>query len=645
MASGNFTKTFHTGYILTTEWSSTATQSSNSSVVTVTMKLYCPYGLQIAARSGNTVVINGTTYTYNSSAINTSGGTTHTLGTVTSNAITHNDNGAKSITITGNFNLNAALSGTYYGTQTASGTANLDTITRASTLTCANGYIGDTVRIVINKASSGYTHTVYWNYGDGSGSIAVQTTANSLIWTIPDDIATEMGNISQTYVTLGCYTYNGNTLVGQTTTKIIVYKNNSAKPTATISIKDTNSATTALTGDTSTFIKYVSNAKVTVTAVANSSGATISSIVIKNSGKTLTGPTATFTGITANAFTVSIKDSYGNQINYLTSVDIVDYVKLTCYIDDESITAAGVATLSIKGNYYNGSFGSKSNTITVKYRYKDSSGNYSSWYTATASKSGNTYSATGTIRGLNYKESYTFEAQATDRIMTANSGDIAASALTVFDWSKDDFNFNVPVTITDAGITCDGFTLNDEDGNELVACDSSGNLSMGDSNQSTDTTIYGDTVNISCNSFTVNGEEVGGNDLELAYGTWTPKCNCISSFTQRYGTYMRVGDAVTISFCIVGTASVSDDTLAITGLPFTPHASHKWQAGGGNFSNGLTTANNAFSGWCIENGDAVIYARSTATSTSISDRSSGYVGATSGTTLYMSGTIMYRIAA
>ena len=642
MANGSFTKTFHTGYILTTEWSSTATQSSNSSVVTVTMKLYCPYGLQIAARSGNTVVINGTTYTYNSSAINTSGGTTHTLGTVTSNAITHNDNGAKSITITGNFNLNATLSGTYYGTQTASGTANLDTITRASTLTCANGYIGDTVRIVINKASSGYTHTVYWNYGDGSGTIATQTSANYLTWTIPNEIATEMGDISQTYVTLGCYTYNGNTLVGQTTTKIIVYKNNSARPTATISIKDTNSTTTALTGNTSTFIKYASNAKVTVTAVANSSGATISSIAIKNSGKTLAGPTATFTGISGDTFNIFIKDSYGNQTSYSTSVDMLDYVKLTCYLDDESITAAGVATLSIKGNYYNGSFGSKSNTLTVQYRYKDSSGNYSSWYTATASKSGNTYSATGTISGLNYKESYTFEAQATDRIMTANSGDIAASALTVFDWSKEDFNFNVPVTITDAGITCDGFTLNDEDGNELVSCDSSGNLQLGDTGYYSDTTISGSTVNIDCRSFTVNGEEIGGSDIDIAQGNWTPKCNVISSYTQRYGTYMKVGNAVTISFCIVGTASSSDDTIEITGIPYTPHASHKWQAGGGNFANGLMSPNHSFAGWTIENGASTIYARSTATGTSQGERVSSYVGANSGTTLYMSGTIMYR---
>ena len=643
MASGKIEKSFHTGFKVIAEWSSTATASSNSSVVSVTMKLYAPYAIQISGRAGNKVVINGVTYTYDSSAINTSGGTTHTLGTVKSNAITHNDDGTKSVSISASFNVNATLSGTYYGTQTATGTAALDTISRASTLTCSGGYVGDTVSIVINKASSNYTHTVFWNYGDGSGNIATKTTASRLTWTIDEYIGTAMGAASAVYVTLGCYTYNGNTKVGETSIRIIVQKNTTAKPKVSYSIIDTNSTTTALTGDNSVLIKYVSNAKVSVTATGQN-GATISSIVVRNSGQAKSGAITTFNGVQNNGFTITVKDSYNNQAVYAAQPQMLDYVKLTCYIDDESITAAGKATLTIKGNYFNDSFGSKRNTLTVKYRYKESSGSYSSWYTATVSKSRNTYSATGTITGLDYKASYTFEAQATDRLMTVNSGDIAASALTVFDWSKDDFNFNVPVTITDASLTCNGFTLNDEDGYERVVCDASGNVTIGDAENYSNTTIHGRTVDIDCYNFTVNGEPIGGNDIELDYGIWTPKCNVISSYTQRYGTYMRVGDAVTISFCIAGTASKSDDTIEITGIPFSPHASHKWQAGGGNFANGLTTANNVFSGWTIENGDSVIYARSTATSTSKSDRSSGYIGATSGQTLYMAGTIMYRAA-
>ena len=62
MASGSFNKEFtnySTKYKLIVDWSSAATVNTNSSVVTCVIKLYCPYGLNIAARTDNTIVING----------------------------------------------------------------------------------------------------------------------------------------------------------------------------------------------------------------------------------------------------------------------------------------------------------------------------------------------------------------------------------------------------------------------------------------------------------------------------------------------------------------------------------------------------------------------------------------------------------
>ena len=107
MASGSFYKSI-TGYDyrLIVEWSSTSSVEDNTSVVTATAKLYCPYALYIGARYHNpsegvtcTIAINGVTYTFNSPAINTSGGTTHILGTVKSSTISHNADGSKSVSI------------------------------------------------------------------------------------------------------------------------------------------------------------------------------------------------------------------------------------------------------------------------------------------------------------------------------------------------------------------------------------------------------------------------------------------------------------------------------------------------------------------------------------------------------------------
>lgn len=147
---------------------------------------------------------------------------------------------------------------------------------------------------------------------------------------------------------------------------------------------------------------------------------------------------------------------------------------------------------------------------------------------------------------------------------------------------------------------------------------------------------------------------VGGKNVlttaDVQSGSWTPKCASISSPTQAVGYYTKVGDYCTISFCIYGTSSstsTSSTSLRITGLPFTPDTSVKWYAGGGNISGVQTNASYAFSGYVIENNatyGAIILPRCVAVTTSADTRTSGYCTNVSGGTMYMSGTIMYKVA-
>ena len=64
-----------------------------------------------------------------------------------------------------------------------------------------------------------------------------------------------------------------------------------------------------------------------------------------------------------------------------------------------------------------------------------------------ATKSGNTYEATTTITGLDYKSTYVFQAYASDSLMTVYSADQQAKGTPVFHWDADDFCFEVPVNI------------------------------------------------------------------------------------------------------------------------------------------------------------------------------------------------------
>ena len=137
--SGRISKTLR-GREYRIEWS--ATQSISGNYSTVTCKHYmindATFSLRIDGRS-NTCTVGGVSASYSSAAINTSGGSTISLGTTT-HKVNHNADGTKSVTITGTFNIQATLSGTYYSSLTASGTVELDKIPRAATISSAPNF-------------------------------------------------------------------------------------------------------------------------------------------------------------------------------------------------------------------------------------------------------------------------------------------------------------------------------------------------------------------------------------------------------------------------------------------------------------------------------------------------------------------------
>ena len=120
-------------------------------------------------------------------------------------------------------------------------------------------------------------------------------------------------------------------------------------------------------------------------------------------------------------------------------------------------STSGVAELKISGNYWDGNFGATNNTLTVQYRYKEQDGTYSNWTNSSASvdKSNNTYSTTVTISGLNYLNSYTFQARAIDKIATVKTTEQTRKTVPVFDWGKNDFKVNGDFRVTGA-TTLDG---------------------------------------------------------------------------------------------------------------------------------------------------------------------------------------------
>ena len=111
----------------------------------------------------------------------------------------------------------------------------------------------------------------------------------------------------------------------------------------------------------------------------------------------------------------------------------------------------GVVNLKISGNYFNGTFGAVKNTLKLEVRHTQNDGSMGAWVDLTSGLipvfNGTTYELETTISGFSYSQSYVFQCRATDKLNTVITSQYTVRVLPVFDWSKEDFNFNVPVNI------------------------------------------------------------------------------------------------------------------------------------------------------------------------------------------------------
>ena len=362
--------------------------------------------------------------------------------------IAHTPDGSKSFTISG-FSGWIYESGTTYA---SAQTFTLPTIPRASSVSCSSANIGSNATITINRASTSFTHTLTYSFGSLSGTIATKTSSTNISWTIPTTFYGQIPNSKSGTGTITCDTYNGSTLIGSKSTSFTATVSESAsKPTLSPTVSDSNATTTALTGNSSKFIKYYSNASVATGAQARNS-ATLKSQKITCGAKSLSSASGTINAVESGSFTFSATDSRGYTTTQTVNKTLIEYIKLTCSLNAGAPTTAGVATLKISGNYWDGVFGALANTLTVQYRYKSQGGSYGSWTTVSATKSNNTYNATATISGLNYQTTYVFQARAIDKLATINTDEQARRTTPIFDWSKNDFNVNGTLKINNTNI-------------------------------------------------------------------------------------------------------------------------------------------------------------------------------------------------
>ena len=323
----------------------------------------------------------------------------------------------------------------------------------------SNGVIGQVATISTegSSTSGAGTYSIEYEFGSLTGvikdNISPQNVPATISWTIPTSFYNEIPDTtSKTGKLISYFTFQGSKAVNSTSTFIAKIPDGDV-PTITASVITTDALSSQLSGNTSTIINGVSNVKVTMSATPTQGSSIVNQYFYyqRNYYPMMIQNTKTLTGGYNGIFEFGAIDTRNRTGSKIISLTAIDYKRPSISLNNVSISTGGVATISVSGTWFNGSFGATANTLTVQYRYKSSSSSsWGSWTTISnvMKNSDGTYSATTTKSGLSYTNTYNFEARVTDKINTVSSKEYSGKSQPIFDWSKDDFNFNVPVYIS-----------------------------------------------------------------------------------------------------------------------------------------------------------------------------------------------------
>lgn len=306
--------------------------------------------------------------------------------------ITHNSDGSKSFSA-------SAAGGFYYSSGSASGSGswNLPTIARASTPsinTSPNNSpdvnIGDTMTIYTNRKSSAFTHTVVLNFGNYAYTIGtnVATSIQLDTSTIASNLYQQIPNAAVGVGQIVLTTYNGSTNIGTKTCELKLYVVDS-NPTFNQAYQDTNSTTTAITGNNQQIIQNNSTLQVKITNAQAKNYATLASSKVVINDVTYNG---TFSGSssTINVGALNLSSNIAAKVTVTDSRGISTTSDLPLTILPWANPTA-VISLARQNNFYaetninvNADYASldNKNTITIKARYKKTTdSSYSAYVT------------------------------------------------------------------------------------------------------------------------------------------------------------------------------------------------------------------------------------------------------------------------
>lgn len=429
------------------------------------------YTLSISAGTGSHITVNRTACSGAGGTGNLSAGT---------KKLYHGDTLKITFTPEANYSIHthtvngsAFPSGNTY-TVTGNVTVSATATPLKSAIGATDANIESASAITVTRYNPAYTHTITYKFGSATGIVTSRSSNTSISWTVPSSFYAQIPNAKNGVCTLTCETFHGSTSLGTSTCTITItavsYK---CIPTISAAVKDTNTTTIALTGDDETLIRYKSTARCTLTATPKNS-ATIAALSIGGSAVTgtasngVTTATKTYPGVSDTTFAFRAIDSRLYMAETMKAPTMVSYINLTCNpVLSRTTPTSDSIVMTFTGDFFRGSFGACSNTLTLQYRYKESGGLYGMWqtidptcivYGASSYRAGETVTVGETF---DYRKDYVFQVRATDggvvngtayTLSTVTKTIPVTRGIPVFDWGENDFNINVPLLLNNVNV-------------------------------------------------------------------------------------------------------------------------------------------------------------------------------------------------
>lgn len=331
------------GYVQLSWLLSSQSVENNASTISYALSIFRSSNISSTAGKSYSVIINGSTVASGSTTIGGSGTKTIRTGAVT---IPHKADGTKTFAFSFSQQIDITWSGSSIGTVTGSGSGTLTAIPRATTPVLSGSTVdmGTPVTISMSRASSSFTHTLKYTFGNSSGTIGTGL-GTSATWTPAVSFASQIPNATSGTATIICETYNGSTLIGTKSVSIVLKVPSSVVPVINSVTRSEAVTTPAIVTTFGEYVQHQSRIKI-VTAATGAQSSTILSctVTIRDADATGTPLLATYYGndVTTDVLDwetskikigVTVTDSRGRSASVSYDEDVLPYTppKITTF--------------------------------------------------------------------------------------------------------------------------------------------------------------------------------------------------------------------------------------------------------------------------------------------------------------------------